>query len=55
MYKIESNGGTVVSNVTSKTQYLITNDKNSGSAKNKAAQKYGTKIISELDFILGNL
>jgi DNA ligase (NAD+) len=55
VYKIESNGGTVVSNVTSKTQYLITNDKNSGSAKNKAAQKYGTKIISELDFILGNL
>ena len=34
---------------------IITNDKNSGSAKNKAAQKYGTKIISELDFILGNL
>lgn len=55
VYDIETKGGTVVSSVTSKTQYLITNDKNSGSAKNKAAQKYGTKIISELDFILGNL
>lgn len=54
VYDIETKGGTVVSSVTSKTQYLITNDKASGSSKNKAAKKYGTKIISELEYIMGN-
>lgn len=54
VYDIETKGGTVVSSVTSKTQYLITNDKTSGSSKNKAADKYGTKIISELEYIMGN-
>ena len=54
VYDIETKGGTVVSSVTSKTQYLITNDKASGSSKNKAAEKYGTKIISELEYIMGN-
>lgn len=54
VYDIEAKGGTVVSSVTSKTQYLITNDKTSGSSKNKAAEKYGTKIISELEYIMGN-
>lgn len=54
VYDIETKGGTVVSSVTSKTQYLITNDKTSGSSKNKAAEKYGTKIISELEYIMGN-
>lgn len=53
--EIESNGGKVVSSVTAKTQYLITNDKTSGSSKNKAAVKYGTKIISEDEFITGDL
>lgn len=53
--EIESNGGKVVSSVTAKTQYLITNDKTSGSSKNKAAEKYGTKIISEDEFIAGTL
>ena len=48
---IESKGGTVVSSVTAKTNYLITNDKNSGSSKNKAAKNYGTKIITEKEFI----
>lgn len=52
---IESKGGKVVSSVTAKTQYLITNDKTSGSSKNKAAVKYGTKIISEDEFIAGDL
>lgn len=47
---IESNGGIVVSGVTAKTQYLITNDKTSGSSKNKAAEKYGTRIISEEEY-----
>lgn len=54
VYDIETKGGTVVSSVTSKTQYLITNDKTSGSSKNKATEKYGTKIISELEYIMGN-
>lgn len=53
--EIKSNGGKVVSSVTAKTQYLITNDKTSGSSKNKAAVKYGTKIISENEFIAGDL
>lgn len=43
-------GGIVVSSVTSNTDYLITNDVNSGSAKNKAAEKHGTKIIDEYSF-----
>lgn len=50
---IESKGGTVVSSVTAKTNYLITNDKTSGSAKNKAAEKYGTKIITENEYVNG--
>lgn len=53
VYNIETRGGKVVSSVTAKTQYLITNDKTSGSSKNKAAEKYGTKIISEMEYILG--
>ena len=48
--EIEKLGGKVSSSVTSKTNYLITNDKNSGSSKNQKAQKYGTKIISEQEF-----
>lgn len=47
---IESNGGIVVSGVTAKTQFLITNDKTSGSSKNKAAEKYGTRIITEEEY-----
>lgn len=50
---IESKGGMVVSSVTTKTNYLITNDKTSGSAKNKAAEKYGTKIITENEYVNG--
>lgn len=52
---IESRDGKVVSSVTKNTQYLITNDPDSGSSKNIAARKYGTKIITETDYILGNL
>jgi len=48
---IESHGGIVVSAVTAKTNYLITNDKSSGSSKNKAAEKFGTQIISEGEYI----
>lgn len=52
---IESKSGIVVSSVTTKTNYLITNDKTSGSSKNKAAEKHGTKIITEIEYINGNL
>lgn len=48
---IENQGGIVVSSVTSKTDYLITNDKDSTSIKNKAAKQYGTKIITEKEYI----
>lgn len=52
---IESKSGIVVSSVTANTNYLITNDKTSGSSKNKAAEKHGTKIITEIEYINGNL
>lgn len=44
---IESKGGKVVSGVTKATDYLITNDKNSGSSKNKKASELNIPIISE--------
>lgn len=49
--KITSLGGKVSSSVTSKTDYLINNDVNSTSSKNKAAQLRNIPIISEEDFI----
>lgn len=52
---IESKSGVVVSSVTAKTNYLIANDKTSGSSKNKAAEKHRTKIITEIEYINGNL
>ena len=48
---IEKNGGKVVSGVSAKTDYLITNDKDSGSSKNQKAAKFGTKIMSEDEFL----
>lgn len=47
---IKSKGGKISNNVTASTSYLITNTPNSGTAKNKAAQKYNIPIISEEDF-----
>jgi DNA ligase (NAD+) len=47
---IEKYGGNVMSSVTKNTDYLITNDKTSGSSKNAKAAKYGTKIIDEFEF-----
>ena len=35
----------------SKCKYLITNNPNSGSAKNKEAQKYNVPIITEQEFL----
>lgn len=49
--EIEKYGGKIVSSVTAKTNYLITNDKDSGSSKNQKAIKYGTQILSEKDFL----
>lgn len=47
---IESKGGKVVSGVTKTTDYLITNDKNSGSSKNKKASELNIPIISEEEY-----
>ena len=48
---IESYGGRVVSGVTKKTDYLITNDKDSGSSKNVKAKALNIPILSETDYI----
>lgn len=44
-------GGMVRSSVTKDLTYLVTNDPHSGSAKNKQAERYGTAIISEEEFL----
>ena len=43
--------GKVTGSVTSKTNYLINNDVNSTSSKNKKARDLGVPIISEKDFL----
>lgn len=48
---IESKSGKVLGTVTSKTNYLINNDKESSSSKNKNAKKLGIPIINEEEFI----
>lgn len=45
--EIEKAGGKVVSSVSSNTDYLITNNPGSGSAKNKTAKELGVEIITE--------
>lgn len=50
--EIEKHGGKVVTGVSAKTNYLITNDKDSGSSKNQKAAKFGTQIISEEEFMV---
>lgn len=49
--EIEARGGKVVSGVSAKTDYLITNDKDSGSSKNQKAAEFGTRILSEEEFL----
>jgi len=49
--KVEELGGKVTGSVTSKTNYLINNDINSGSSKNKKAKELGVPIITEEEFI----
>ena len=48
---IEARGDKVTGSVTKKTDYLINNDKTSGSSKNKKAQELGIPILSEEDFL----
>lgn len=47
---IESLGGKVTGSVTKKTNYLINNDIQSNSSKNKKARELGIPILSEEDF-----
>jgi DNA ligase (NAD+) len=48
---VKKNGGSCRSSVTKDLSYLVTNDTESGSSKNKKAAKFGIKIISEKEFI----
>lgn len=48
---IEKYGGKVTGSVSKNTNYLINNDINSTSGKNKRAKELGIEIISEPDFI----
>ena len=48
---IEKNGGKVSGSVSSKTNFLINNDTDSNSSKNKKAKELGVEIISEEDFL----
>ena len=49
--EIEKRGGKVTGSVTSKTNYLINNDVNSTSSKNRKARELGIQIISEEEFM----
>ena len=48
---VESQGGKVTGSVTSKTNYLVNNDVESTSSKNRKAKELGVPIISEDEFI----
>ena len=48
---IEAHGGKLVGSVTSATDYLITNTPDSGTAKNRDAQKLGVTIITEEQYL----
>lgn len=49
--EIEVHGGKVSGSVTSKTSYLVNNDVNSTTAKNKTAKELGIPIITEEEII----
>ena len=51
---IESLGGKVSSSISSKTNYLINNDKNSTSSKNLKAKQLNIPIITEEEFMIGD-
>ncbi|MBP3736396.1 MAG: NAD-dependent DNA ligase LigA [Lachnospiraceae bacterium] len=48
---IDERGGKTTGSVTSKTDYLINNDKTSGSSKNKKAAELQIPVISEEEFL----
>lgn len=48
---IEERGGKVTGSVTKKTDYLINNDKDSNSSKNKKARELNIPLLSEEDFL----
>lgn len=48
---VEANGGKVAGSVSSKTDYLVNNDVESTSSKNRKARELGKQIISEEEFI----
>lgn len=48
---IENRGGKVTRSVSKKTDYLINNDTESSSSKNKKAKELGIPILSEEDFL----
>lgn len=49
--KIEELGGKAADSVSKKTSYLINNDSESSSSKNKNAKKFGVPIITEEEFL----
>ena len=49
--EIERRGGKVAGSVSAKTSYLINNDVNSTSSKNKKAKELGIPILSEADYL----
>ena len=53
--EIEDRGGKVAGSVSAKTSYLINNDITSTSGKNKKAKDLGIPIITENEYIEGNL
>lgn len=48
---VEGAGGKVTGSVTSKTNYLVNNDAESGSSKNRKAKELGIPIITEEEFL----
>ncbi|MDF2880037.1 MAG: ligase, NAD-dependent [Clostridiaceae bacterium] len=48
---VESENGKVTNSITSKTNYLVNNNVDSGSSKNKKAKELGIAIISEDEFV----
>ncbi len=48
---IEERGGKVTGSVTGKTNYLINNDSNSNSTKNRKAKELGVAVITEQDYL----
>lgn len=49
---VENQGGTVTGSVSKKTTYLINNDRDSTSSKNKKARELGIPILSEDEFVV---